>query len=246
MKKPRSIIIFVPGLTYTTGMERKVIEFDGDERKEEYIEKVFKKSHIYFEKTALGGKTEYVFVCDKATEDCIICALICNFYKFNEIMKAFSDVKEKDGAFYALIGSAIGLDADEDLKNVSSAVRKNEIKNVDGFYNFGIPHIKDGWKNLAKLTKKLYVQCHDREEVFALCIFILGIGDTFAETIVISPRKELYKELTDTSIAVVPFFGESDADLIVTLLSNHPSDVVVSDPSNVSETVLSVIRALAE
>lgn len=227
-------------------MERKVIEFDGDERKEEYIEKVFRKSHIYFEKTARGGKTEYTFVCDKATEDCIICALICNFYKFNEIMKAFSDVNEKDGAFYALIGSAIGLDADEDLKNVSSAVRKNAIKNIDGFYNFSIPHIKDGWKNLAKLTKKLYVQCHDREEVFALCIFLLGIGDTFAETIVISPRKELYREITNTAIAVVPFFGESDADLIVTLLSNHPSDVVVSDPSNVSEEVLSVIRALAE
>lgn len=227
-------------------MERKVIEFDGDERKEEYIEKVFEKSQIYFEKTVCGGKTEYAFVCDKATEDCIICALICNFYKFNELMKAFPEVVEKDGAFYALIGSAIGLDADEDLKNVASALRKNEIKNIDGFYNFSIPHIKEGWKNLAKLTKKLYVQCRDREEVFALCIFMLGIGDNFAETIIISSRKELYGEFTNADIAVVPFFGDSDADLIVTLLSNHPSDVVVSDPSKVSEEVLSVIRALAE
>lgn len=226
-------------------MESNRIEFDRDVRKEEYIEKVFKKSHIYFESEKTANRVEYMFVCDKETKNRILCALICSFYKFNEIMRVFGD-KETDAAFYALIGALIGLDSEEDVDKVSSAIVKYDFINVDGFYNFCIPEIKEAWRGLAELAKRLYVQCKSTDEVYALCIFMLGMGDNEGETIVITPRKELYWEYNKTDISVIPYFGEKEADLIVTLLSNHPSNVVVSDPSSVSGKLISVIKALGE
>lgn len=231
--------------SYTTmAMEQNVIEFDRDERKESYLEEVFSKSNIEFE-AVKGSRCEYRFLCDKRDRDEIMCAFICNFYKLNEIMRVFASAERND-AFYALIGSLIGLDFDEDAKKVRTEIKKQEFINVDGFYNFCLTDMKEAWRGLAKLSHKLYEQCKNSEEVYALCIFMLGMGEEMGETIVISPKKELYKQIVGTKIAVVPYFGQSDVDIIVTLLSNHPSNVIISDPTSVSEKILTVIRALGE
>lgn len=228
-------------------MDGRRIEFLSDGKKEKYLEQVFKRSHIYYEKTIKNDKAEFVFVCDKVTESCILCSLICTFYKFNELLKAFSPEEEPNSAFCALIGALVGFDSDEDLKKVSDAVRNNEISNVDGFYNFCIPQIKKDWRGLARLAVRLYSQCNTSEEILALCIFMMGIGDDrIGDTIVISPEKELYSESDRSVIAVLPFFDDSNKDMIVTLMSNHPEDVVVADPSSLPAEVMSVIKGLAQ
>jgi len=226
-------------------MEQSRVVFGRDERKEKYLESIFEKANIEYLSAKTERECEYRFTCETEVKNRILCALICNFYKLKELMRFF-DSAPKNGALYALIGALIGLDGEEDVKKVLKAVSSSDFVNVDGFYNFRMPELKDCWRGIGELAHRLYVQCKNTDEVYSLCIFMLGMGDNLGETIVISPSNKLYAEASRTDIAVVPYFGEEETDLIVTLLSNRPSNVVVADPSRVSDNLLSVIRALGE
>lgn len=226
-------------------MKEQTIEFTENRQTEQYLIQIFEKSGIPYVYGTEYGKTAFKFVASDETKDGIVCGVILNFYKLGEILKRLRP-KEQGKAYFALLGALIGLEQEEETKTILGLLEGKNVVNVDGFYNFCMGEVRENWQNLAKLSAKLYGQCRSEEDVYALSIFMLGMDDTISATVVINDRTELYWEKNGIRIAVVPYFGETERDVIMTLISQRPSDVVVVDPSRVPSGVLSVIRALGE
>lgn len=226
-------------------MKERYIEFAQNKQTEEYLEQIFEKCNISYSHETEFGRTVFKFFATKQVHDGIISGIILNFYKLRELTK-FLGKNKKDKPYYALLGALLGLEKEEESDSVIKAVSEEEVSNVDGLYNFRLEELRESWINLAKLSAKLYAQCRNDEDVYALSIFMLGMDENISSTVVIGSGEELYWEKNGTKIAVIPYFGEKEADLIVTLLSQRPSDVVVVDPTDVPKGVLEVIRALGE
>lgn len=226
-------------------MKEQCIEFISNKQTETYLMDIFEKSGIPYVYEREYGRTVFKFMADEQVRDSVISGIILNFYKLRELTKILRS-QQPDRAYYALLGSLLGLEHEEEAANIMCSLEGKNVVNVDGFYNFCLNGLRENWENLAKLSAKLYAQCRGEEDVYALSVFMLGMDESVSATVVINRSEELYWEKNGTRIAVVPYFGEREQDVIVTLLSQRPSDVVVVDPGSVSSGILSVIRALGE
>lgn len=226
-------------------MKEQCIEFTENKQTETYLIQIFEKSGIPYVYQTEYGRTAFKFAASDRTKDSLICGIILNFYKLRELMKGLK-TDAQGRAFYALLGALIGLEHEEETEKIMELLEGKSVTNVDGFYNFCLNGLRESWENLSKLSAKLYAQCRGEEDVYALSVFMLGMDESVSATVVINSGEELYWEKNGIKIAVVPYFGERERDMIVTLLSQRPSDVVVVDPSGVSEGLLSVIRSLGE
>ena len=225
-------------------MNKQRMELSSDRRIENYLESIFTQCNITFMKDSEKGKTAYSFFADKDAKDSLITGVLVNFYKMKELISALGEKDER--AFDALLGALIGFGQEEDKEKIEKALRKADVVNLDGFYNFLLDEVREDWNNLALLSSKLYAQCETEEDVYALSIFMLGMDDTINAVMIMDSAQRLFWEKSGTGIEIVPYYGDKERDTIITILSHRPSDVVVKDPSVVPESVLSVIKSLGE
>ncbi len=226
-------------------MTEQCIEFERNERAEDYLIGVFEQSNINYIFNTEAGRASFKFLASDEVRNSIICGIILNFYKLREITKVLG-THACGKAFYAFIGALLGLEQEDETDNIMELLGECEVANVDGFYNFRLDGLRESWENLAKLSAKLYSQCKNEEDIYALSIFMLGMDENISATVVVNQCEELYWEKNGTKIAVVPYFGDREIDVIMTLLSQRPSDVIVMDPTCVSQGLMTVIRALGE
>lgn len=225
-------------------MNRQRIEFNSDRRVENYLESIFTQCNYPFVKEKENGRTAFSFYADKEAKNAITEAVLVNFYKMKELTALLRE--KNDRAFDALLGSLIGFGQDDDREKIEKILEKTDAINIDGLYNFRLDELREDWKNLAKLSAKLYAQCETEADVYALSIFMLGMDDTVNAVIILDSAQKLFWEKSGTGIETVPFFEDKERDTIITLLSHRPSDVVVKDPSSIPEGVLNVIKSLGE
>lgn len=226
-------------------MTEQCIEFERNERAEEYLVSVFEQSNIKYIFDIDSGRASFKFLATDEVRNGIICGIILNFYKLRELTKVLGS-KASGKAFYAFMGALIGLEQEDETDSIMELLGECEVANIDGFYNFRLDNLRESWENLAKLSERLYSQCKSEEDIYALSIFMLGMDENISATVVVNRGEELYWEKNGTKIAVVPYFGDRETDTIMTLLSQRPSDVVVMDPTGVSQGLMTVIRALGE
>lgn len=225
-------------------MNKQRIEFKSDRRIENYLESIFTQCNITFLKETEKNKTSYTFFADKESKDALVIGILVNFYKLRELISALGDRDER--SFDALLGALIGFGQEDDKEKIEKILQSTDVINVDGLYNFRLDELREDWSNLAKLSSKLFAQCENEEDVYALSIFMLGMDDTVNAVIILDSAQRLFWEKSGTGIEIVPYYGDRERDTIITLLSHRPSDVVVKDPSVVPEGVLSVIKSLGE
>ena len=240
---PKKFRFFEAQIHIIKSMREQCIEFTSDKRIEEYLEDIFFKSNITFNHTVSGNVSEYLFFADDELKNSIICGILINFFKLRELLKAIPSNGSR--SLYALLGALIGLEQEDETAEIMTKLSSRKVDNVDGFYNFCLNNLRESWQNLAKLSSRLYSQCCSEDDVYALSVFMLGMDESMSATVIVN-GEELRWEKNGMKIAVVPFFGEREPDIITTLLSQRPSDVVVINPDATSDGLLSVIRALGE
>ncbi len=227
-------------------MKKFAVEFDRNSRIEKFLDNTFLNSAITYSYKENGRTVEYEFLCDERKGEEIIVTLVSNFYKYKVISNFVNGNKDIDISFFALMGCIVGFDSKEEVKRIKSGLTKYATINLDGFCNFVIPEIKGSWQNLGVLTNRLLKKCVDNDDVYSLCGFFLDTNDKGYDDVIVISGKDIYWEYNKVDVPIIPYTGIEERDMVITLLSKHPSNVVVNNRNAIHREVMSVIKALSE
>lgn len=225
-------------------MESKPLRIPKDERIKNYLsEAIYTKGKDF---SVQEEPCAYVFFSDwtKEIRDEIVADLLLFFYKTELLCDGIEKGEMGKAAYSAYIGALVGTERQEEIENIKALLPDSAILDLKGVYDFSLEKVRGSWNNLALLGNKLYKQCTTEREVFALCIFLLGMSDTRGSTVVLDGDNGI--SVDEERALVVPFFENEEDNIIFSLLSRSPEDIIVTDPKVFPERVLSVIRALGE
>lgn len=173
--------------------------------------------------------------------------LILYHYKFDEIYKQLKKCSLKNMCFYAYIGSILSIDFEQeksrlvdDMKNMGSTI------SVDGFYNFCSEQMRENWKSLSQLAYKLYNQCENEDDAFELTSFMLSVDGEGLAVIVIESCKPVKILKNKQPIPVLNIFDKAEFNIIATVLSHRPTNIIVLSPDEVEPSLMDAIHSLGE
>lgn len=238
-------LIILPSAHTITTMREQRIEYRTDKQIDAYLEIIFEDLEVpcRFERT--DEWTACLFVSADEVRKDIISELLLTFYKFKELTGYLNDYREEGGySYYALLGALLGVEKAADSEYLKKILDGAEVVNIDGIYEFRMETLKQTWENLAKIIVRLLSCCKCAEDIYALSTFVMNPDDNPDSTVVVGAAGNLYWEKLNREITVVPYYGERRLDAIVTLLSKHPANVLIRDPNNVDEGLMTVIEAL--
>lgn len=212
---------------------------------EKYIDNYLDKNSVKYVKENEKNKRCYVFAENFADKRRLIIEVISTFYKFFEISKAFSD-KELDYNLCCYLGAILGLEADEERKKISKALEKDDFIDIEGIYNFCLQNLKEDWQNLAVLSVKLYAQCKTREDIFSLTSFMMGVDEKSVNIVELSAAEKVVIRNNGEIVEAVPYTDDEEKNILLTVLSFNPSDIVINGVNRLSKKFVSVIQTLGE
>lgn len=177
----------------------------------------------------------------------IVAELILYFYKFEQIYKQLKQCSLKNMCFYAYIGSILSIDFEQeklrlikDMRNMGSTI------SVDGFYNFCSEQMRENWKSLSQLAYKLYNQCENEDDAFELTSFMLSVDGEGVAVIVIENSDPVKLLKNKQPIPVIEIFEKPEFNIIATILSHRPTNIIVLNPDKLEPALMDAIHSLGE
>ena len=227
-------------------MEERAIFFPKDERIRIYLKSILAKNGVTFQEAEEKDHLIVRATIDEKTYFHMVLGCLENFFKTKIICSCIPKASFDKMGFYALVGAVKSIDEDKDIEKIKRVLPRSSICNLEGLVRFGKESLYLDWLNLGSMTAKLYSQCNNEDDVFALCIFMLGIHEGAGNNLYIDTEGHLYKKKdgNNAGIDVVRVFDDDDHDFIYTVTGSQPYDVVVSAPEKISPVVLFAIRSL--
>lgn len=223
------------------------------DRKETLIIKYIKEYMLY-------EKIEYELSVDRLRaifkvniHSCVVGNLVADvllfFYKYKVLSKELKKCAMKDICYYAYVGALLSIDYQQEKTQLIQQIELlgNTIS-IDGFYNFCSSQVKENWYSLSQLAFKLYNQCKNEEDAFELTSFILGVdGEGEEESIIVIDNNASIKLLKNKQpIPIIHLFDKETANIIVTLLSQRPTNIIVVNPAKIEPDIMRTIHYLGE
>ena len=166
--------------------------------------------------------------------------LFDKFYTVKEIYdESFSGVFS-----CAYLGSVIAQELEREIQTVEKRIPKSQHLNANGMKMFLMREQEYAWKALALLSKQLYRQCMNEDDLIALMKYFIGGSVLTDRTVVMSGG--LYFDDTNEDIPLVRFFSDEDENAAFNLLRLSPAEILVPAPKNYSVQLLSLIKKLGE
>ena len=175
----------------------------------------------------------------------LVVDVIIEFFKTRTILQSIKNRGFSDIAFCAFLGSMVGAEREEEEGRIKNAALPTKIINIAGVFDFSLAELRDNWNNLACLGEKLFAQCQNDEDVYALSTFMLGMNDVIGKTVaifedgmVVEPEK-VWKSYST-------YFEKENENVVFSILANAPSDVIIQEPRTLDEEVTYAIRRLGQ
>ncbi len=179
----------------------------------------------------------------------LVSEVLLFFYKYKELSKALNQCILKDICYYAYIGALLSIDFVQEKAQLIQQIKTiGDTISIDGFYNFCSCQVKENWKSLSQLAYKLYNQCKCEEDAFELTSFILGVdGENEEESIIIIDNNASIKLLKNKQqIPIIGIFDKEVFNILVTLLSHRPTNIIVVNPTKVEPELMRAIHYLGD
>ena len=113
-------------------------------------------------------------------------------------------------------------------------------------YKFCGYKLIENWKNLAQLAYKLYNQCKNEEDAFELTTFMLGVDGEGEAVIVIDNNSTLRLLKNKSPIPILNIFDREEFNVIATILSHRPTNIIVVNPEKIEPSLMKAIHALGD
>jgi len=177
----------------------------------------------------------------------LIADAILFFYKFKELMSTLKNCSLKNMCFYAYVGALLSIDyAQEKTQIIEEMEKVGKVVSIDGFINFCGYKLIENWKNLAQLAYKLYNQCKNEEDAFELTTFMLGVDGEGEAVIVIDNNSTLRLLKNKSPIPILNIFDREEFNVIATILSHRPTNIIVVNPEKIEPSLMKAIHALGD
>ena len=191
-------------------MNGQFLEFKSDPRIEKYLISVLTELRINFVKNLDGDNILMSFDGDSDVKKSLVCGVINNFFKMRELRRRLPE--DNYLAYYAFLGSVIGLEQVDDTAQIIDTLT-DDVINIDGFYNFKLTSLAEKWADLGEITAKLYDKCENVEDVYALTVFMLGADADPTSTLVISDSALRWNN--GDRIMIVPYCDDKKKDIVI-------------------------------
>lgn len=205
----------------------------------------------YFENLGIEYKiqhnkllTKFSFTCDEILRVNLLAEIILIFYKSAEVLSVLP--KGDSVAHAAFVGSVMSIERESEKKSlIAKIMETNEIFSVEGFYNFCLDSFREVWKNLAKLSQKLYKQCKNGSDMIELTTFMLGIEGGQSVAVIDNSNKTSLR-IDKFATPVAELFEKAEQNLIASVLMHHPENIIITRPDKLPAELMGVIKSLGE
>lgn len=212
-----------------------------------YVKDYLTYKEIQFKYLANKLRASFMFEGDNEISKDIIAETILYFYKFKELHRELKKCPLQNMCYYAFIGALLSIDFEEEKAQIKEEIeRTGMVVSIDGFYNFCSYSMHDNWKSLAQLSYKLYNQCRCDEDAYELTSFMLGVDGEGEAVIVIDNNASIKLIKNKRIIPIVEMFEKEEFNIIATVLSHRPTNIIVVNPDKIEQSLMKAIHSLGD
>ncbi len=179
--------------------------------------------------------------CGREIFDDVLAEALTVEYKLRKIKQS---VDGNGVAFAAFCGILVGQDFTEEKNAVKGKLPVSSDLNADGIFNFLLAENDYVWRALATLGGKLYAQCKEKEDVYALIKYFLGGETLMPRTLVID--NGIYFDDDNTDMPCYDAFDDTSENAAFNVMLKKPCEVIVPSPSKYSPELIGLIKKLGE
>ncbi len=179
----------------------------------------------------------------------VIAEVILFFYKYKELEKQLDKCVLKNMSFYSYVGALLSVDfVQEKGQLVEQISALGDKISIDGFFNFCEHNLRENWQSLAQLAYKLYSQCRNDADAYELTSFILSVdSDNESESVIVVDNENTTRLIKNRQpIPIINIFNKEDFNIITTILSHRPTNIIVVNPGRVGPELMRAINFLGE
>ena len=219
---------------------------------------VQERKYVFEKLTALGvkkieerGYVKYVYIeldKDPKTNEYlagVIADLITSFYKFRVLISHIKDIKCNIYEYYSLIGALLSTDIEKEKILIRRSLQNVKMVTPRALIELRLPSLIDNWVSLYNLASALIPSSPKPREIFELISYFLADGDN-APRLTITDSDPLSIAINGEIIKPIPFTDNSDLNLLLTAIREHPSHIVIKNQERLSESLLNTFRALGQ
>lgn len=229
-------------------LENLIVTIDkGEKGIIKYIKDFLNFRDIQFRYLANKLRATFTFEGEKELCKDVIAETILYFYKYKELQKELKNCVLQNMCFYAYIGALLSIDFEQEKNQIKEEIeRAGKVVSIDGFYNFCSYSMQENWKSLAQLAFKLYSQCRSDDDAFELTSFMLGVDGEGEAVIVIDNNSNIKLIKNKKNIPIVDIFQREEFNIIATVLSHRPTNIIVVNPDKIEPSLMKAIHSLGD
>lgn len=226
-------------------MEKLTVTFNYNLPFENYLADSFVSRSVPFSVAHVsdgnGEKAKITAECEKDVFNDVLAEGMTIAYKTGRVRQT---IEGRGVAYAAFCGVLVGQEFEAEKKSIKDKLPDTNDVNADGIFNFLLAETDYAWRALATLGGKLYAQCREKEDVYALIRYFLG-GETLLQRALVVD-KGIYYDDDNTDMPCFSAFGDESEDAAFNLMIKKPGEVIVPTPSRYSPDLIELIRKLGE
>lgn len=175
----------------------------------------------------------------------LITNTIIIFYKFGVLNTVIRDIKHDIIKRYALLGALISVEIENEKTDIKKSIITIKKIAIDSYRYFHMEHLCKRWLELANLSNQLVDGCTTRNEFYDLLSYFLS-SNQYSSKVTITDNKLPKVLINDHLVTPPPLTSEYEHNLLMALLSFHPSHIIIKNQEVLGEDFLKVVRALGQ
>ena len=224
-------------------MEKFTITFNSDDVLEKYLRESFSALGCQANRKTVGANVTLTVETTRAAFRAVLSEAIVIFCKYRVLMKSFPE-KKRGALFGAFCGVLLAQDFEKEKETVCARIPETNDVNFDGIFTFLLAELDYGWRALGLLAFRLYAQCKDDEDVFALIKYFLGGEVLLSRTLVVD--EGIYFDDCNEDLICAEMAEDESENIALNLLLRKPTEIIVPVPAKYSEELISIIKRLGE
>ncbi len=215
----------------------------------EYILKTLKtKFGIQADEKKYKNYANISFNLDEENEENIkefIAKTIVDFNKFRILNNSIKDANINLYDKYALIGALLGIERRRENKLAFYALKSLESISTKCLMDFKLKRLTRDWLSLTELTNTLTSNVTSEKDVYELISYFISSVEA-GPKVIITDTTPLKLAVNGEVLEPVTLTADDDVNLILSVVSEHPSHIVIKNQELLSPRLLNTLRSLGQ
>ncbi len=158
--------------------------------------------------------------------------------KFNYLSELI-DMVNMDYVRATFFSTLLYFDIQQEIGSVAKGIEEDKTISLSGVFNFRFGKIKEEWGELVELIATILHSPHEDEDIYSISAFMLSSRTNTDKTIFIAEYPEIMlTNVTDGVMCdIIGVYGNSELDLIDSLVGECPKEVIVETDKVPSELI---------